>query len=664
MAESIFDLIYGTDRFKKPQTGLMSSFDDTDYGDLTAQPEKDYLQGMKTRDKIALLTSPYPVVGGITGTYADAMNMIENPEERTLLNAGLMALNWIPTGRGARESMRMADDSYRVQHQVANPKDYPDESIRLDDLTKSITGEEAGYPADFYTPRGQQIYAPSQRFDDDIYGMANNESYNAILKAKNNPDATVTIYRGVPKGVDKINEGDWVSLSPTYAREHASTGYGRSGDEAGEVISQEVKVKDIYWGGDDVNEFGYFPQKTTKPKESGILENITTKNADKSDDAYQMTYWQNDGKYGDALDNRNLPNDGEIYLGAYGRQTKDFILVDGGKNQSQKAKMRKDDYQDEEIFYTIYDKKTKKPVGTTKLVEQDVDGRRTITGLVDIKINDQNQGIGKKFIDNLKQSAKADPYSVAPEFKVFDVKEDAVGFWEKVGAKDFYERGELGGTYGIKSANAGEYTQDIPKGFKPKKVTKDHKGQINTILEFGDDAVDTSKGLLGNVGSKSVKNLDNFKELKSGDTVTTYHASPSKEIEGGKFDLSKENLHGGTGLPKGVHSAPQIENDFTNLKEFGDNVFELETKVGNLFDYGNPDPKLIKKMQDSVDELFPKASASHKQFLKDKLKNGSFTPSEFNEDFFKHHGIDTIKDGFERIISLNPDNVKVVKKVR
>ena len=39
MAESIFDLIYGTDRFKKPQTGLMSSFDDTDYGDLTAKAE-------------------------------------------------------------------------------------------------------------------------------------------------------------------------------------------------------------------------------------------------------------------------------------------------------------------------------------------------------------------------------------------------------------------------------------------------------------------------------------------------------------------------------------------------------------------------------------------------------------------------------------------------
>ena len=110
MAESIFDLIYGTDRFKKPQTGLMSSFDDTDYGDLTAKTEKDYLDKMLLRDKIALLTSPYPVVGGITGTYADMMNMIENPEERTKLNAGLMALNWIPSGRVGREIVEKTKD--------------------------------------------------------------------------------------------------------------------------------------------------------------------------------------------------------------------------------------------------------------------------------------------------------------------------------------------------------------------------------------------------------------------------------------------------------------------------------------------------------------------------------------------------------------------------
>jgi hypothetical protein len=76
-----------------------------------------------------------------------------------------------------------------------------------------------------------------------MYGISNDESYKAVLKAKNNPDAEITIYRGVPKYVDNINDGDFVTLSKTYAEEHASTGYGQMGDEAGKVISQKVKVK-------------------------------------------------------------------------------------------------------------------------------------------------------------------------------------------------------------------------------------------------------------------------------------------------------------------------------------------------------------------------------------------------------------------------------------
>ena len=71
----------------------------------------------------------------------------------------------------------------------------------------------------------------------------------------------MTIYRGVPKGSKKINEGDFVTLSPKYAEVHSSSGYGQRGDEAGEVISQKVKVKDLIWDGNDVNEFGYFPIK-------------------------------------------------------------------------------------------------------------------------------------------------------------------------------------------------------------------------------------------------------------------------------------------------------------------------------------------------------------------------------------------------------------------
>jgi hypothetical protein len=151
------------------------------------------------------------------------------------------------------------DTSYRISHQPSGPKD--ENPIRLDDLTKTVTGETAGYPEDFYGNQGARIYAPPRSFADDEYGIANEESYDVIRNVRNDPDAEVTIYRAVPDSddINTINEGDWITLSPKYAEVHAASGYGRSGDEAGKVISQKVKVKDIYWAGDDVNEFGYFP---------------------------------------------------------------------------------------------------------------------------------------------------------------------------------------------------------------------------------------------------------------------------------------------------------------------------------------------------------------------------------------------------------------------
>jgi hypothetical protein len=158
------------------------------------------------------------------------------------------------------------DVSYRMEHQPRGPED--DLPVRLDDLTKSTTGEAAGFPDDFYTPEGRRIFAPGPRFDNDEFGVAGQQSYRAILASKGNPDAEVTIYRGVPNdpNINTINRGDFVTLSPKYAELHAASGYGRSGDEPGKVISQKVKVKDIYWDGNDVNEFGYFP-----PKKQGIL---------------------------------------------------------------------------------------------------------------------------------------------------------------------------------------------------------------------------------------------------------------------------------------------------------------------------------------------------------------------------------------------------------
>jgi hypothetical protein len=155
------------------------------------------------------------------------------------------------------------DTSYRMQQQPRGPQD--ELPIRLDDLTKSTTGEQAGYPADFYSANGPRFYAPGPQFSGDEFGQANKESYRAIMAVRGKPDAEVTIYRAVPNdpNITTINEGDFITLSPTYAKLHGASGYGRSGDEPGKIISQKVKVKDIYFDGNDVNEFGYFPVAPT-----------------------------------------------------------------------------------------------------------------------------------------------------------------------------------------------------------------------------------------------------------------------------------------------------------------------------------------------------------------------------------------------------------------
>jgi hypothetical protein len=165
------------------------------------------------------------------------------------------------------------DTSYRGGHQPVGPQD--ENPVRLDDVTISTTGEQAGYPSDFYSSQGQRLYAQGPRFSDDEFGIANQQSYRAIQAARGNPDAEVTIYRGVPneESITSINAGDFVTLSPKYAELHASSGYGPRGEDAGKVISQKVKVKDVYFAGDDVNEFGYFPDTTAAnvSKPTGLL---------------------------------------------------------------------------------------------------------------------------------------------------------------------------------------------------------------------------------------------------------------------------------------------------------------------------------------------------------------------------------------------------------
>ena len=137
------------------------------------------------------------------------------------------------------------DTSYRMQH-TPNP-----EGARLDDMT----GGGEYFPDDIYSSNGLKFYGdPNNKFD--------RESFDVIQSVKGNPEAEVTIYRAVPNedNINTINSGDFVTLSKEYADMHGASGYGIDGQEAGKIISQKVKVKHLRSDGNDLNEFGYFPE--------------------------------------------------------------------------------------------------------------------------------------------------------------------------------------------------------------------------------------------------------------------------------------------------------------------------------------------------------------------------------------------------------------------
>jgi hypothetical protein len=127
-------------------------------------------------------------------------------------------------------------DSYRMRHSAPR---------RADEFGSPATDVEEMMPGFYENPN---LYGSG-------YAQADKESRSAIMAIRGKPNAPVTIYRAVPEGVDKINPGDWVTLSPTYAKEH-----GRSNVSSGfDVLSKVIPAKDLWFDGDSVNEFGYDP---------------------------------------------------------------------------------------------------------------------------------------------------------------------------------------------------------------------------------------------------------------------------------------------------------------------------------------------------------------------------------------------------------------------
>ena len=117
---------------------------------------------------------------------------------------------------------------------------------------------QTGLTADDITNQNVETPMPKDMYDNPEYYFQMNEqsskeSMAVLRKIRGNPNAEITIYRATPG--NKINSGDWITLSKSYAEWHNQSQF----DGKANILQKKVKAKDVQFAGDDINEFGYFP---------------------------------------------------------------------------------------------------------------------------------------------------------------------------------------------------------------------------------------------------------------------------------------------------------------------------------------------------------------------------------------------------------------------
>jgi len=113
----------------------------------------------------------------------------------------------------------------------------------------SIDKMDTVYPDDIYSSNGARYYG-----NDDFESRKTIQLFRSL---RGKPEAELTIYRAVPKGVSGvINPGDWVTPSRKYAELHA-----KYFDETGaDILEKKVKAKEVYSEGNSIFEFGWNPK--------------------------------------------------------------------------------------------------------------------------------------------------------------------------------------------------------------------------------------------------------------------------------------------------------------------------------------------------------------------------------------------------------------------
>ena len=118
-----------------------------------------------------------------------------------------------------------------------------------------------------YTPQPDDYFSHPERYSQNTpHGLESVKAINTAIDAIKNgeKDVKVKVYRAVPTSVKegKLRNGDWVTPSKKYADMHGNSRL----DGKYRIIEDEVPATQLWWDGNDANEFGFDDGKEYKYK--------------------------------------------------------------------------------------------------------------------------------------------------------------------------------------------------------------------------------------------------------------------------------------------------------------------------------------------------------------------------------------------------------------
>jgi site-specific DNA-cytosine methylase len=118
-----------------------------------------------------------------------------------------------------------------------------------------------------YTPQPDDYFSHPERYSQNTpHGLESVKAINTAIDAIKNgeKDVKVKVYRAVPTSVKegKLRNGDWVTPSKKYAEMHGTNRL----EGKYRIIEDEVPANQLWWDGNDANEFGFDDGKAYKYK--------------------------------------------------------------------------------------------------------------------------------------------------------------------------------------------------------------------------------------------------------------------------------------------------------------------------------------------------------------------------------------------------------------